>query len=163
MKMISQRELRNHVIRRLQQVEAGERMRITVDGRPVADLVPIGGVRRTFVPRNEVLRLLACAPLDRKFSRDIEGTAGATIEESLMPTRTAHPLSKQAADEMFQFQVEFRDYAVGAARQAKAWTEVIFDSSRQLSAQHGKNVVLLIVERVAVVEVSDTTIELEPG
>ena len=81
MKTITQRELRNHVIRRLQQVEAGERMRITVDERPVADLVPIAGGRRSFVPIDEVLRLLACAPLDRKFSRDIEGAAGATIEE----------------------------------------------------------------------------------
>ena len=78
MKAIPQRELRNHVSRVLRQVEAGERMRITVDGRPVADLVPIGGVRRTFVPIDEVLRLLARAPLDRKFSRDIEGPAGAT-------------------------------------------------------------------------------------
>ena len=81
MKTIPQRELRNRVSRVLRQVEAGERMRITVDGRPVADLVPIGGVRRTFVPMDEVLRLLARAPLDRKFSRDIEGAAGATIEE----------------------------------------------------------------------------------
>jgi prevent-host-death family protein len=81
MKTITQRELRNYASRVLRQVEAGERMRITVDGRPVADLVPIGGVRRTFVPRNEVLRLLARAPLDRRFSRDIEGAAGPTIEE----------------------------------------------------------------------------------
>jgi prevent-host-death family protein len=73
MKTITQRELRNHVSRVLRQVEAGEHMRITVDGRPVADLVPIGGVRRTCVPIEEVLRLLARAPLDRKFSRDIEG------------------------------------------------------------------------------------------
>ena len=82
MKTISQRELRNHVSRVLRQVEAGERMRITVDGRPVADLVPIGGgLHRTFVPIDEVLRLLARAPLDRRFSRDIEGAAGPTIEE----------------------------------------------------------------------------------
>ncbi len=81
MKTITQRELRNHASRVLRRVEAGERMRIIVDGRPVADLVPIVGVRRTFVPRSEVLRLLARAPLDRKFSRNIEGAAGATIEE----------------------------------------------------------------------------------
>jgi prevent-host-death family protein len=81
MKRITQRELRNHVSRVLRQVEAGERMRITVDGRPVADLVPIGGVRGTFVPIEEALRLLARAPLDRKFSRDIEGATGASIEE----------------------------------------------------------------------------------
>jgi antitoxin (DNA-binding transcriptional repressor) of toxin-antitoxin stability system len=54
-------------------------MRITVDGRPVADLVSISGVGRTFVPIEEVLRLLARVPLDRKFSRDLEGAAGATI------------------------------------------------------------------------------------
>lgn len=81
MKTIPRHELRNRLRRVLRQVEAGERMRIIVDGRPVADLVPIVGVRRTFVPRNEVLRLLARAPLDRKFSRDIEGATGATIEE----------------------------------------------------------------------------------
>ena len=81
MKTIPQRELRNRVSRVLRQVEAGESMRITVDGRPVADLIPIGGVRRTFVPIDVVLRLLARAPLDRKFSRDIDGAAGATIEE----------------------------------------------------------------------------------
>jgi antitoxin (DNA-binding transcriptional repressor) of toxin-antitoxin stability system len=56
-------------------------MRITVGGRPVAELMPIGGVRRTFVPRDRVLELLERAPLDRKFARDIEGAAGATIEQ----------------------------------------------------------------------------------
>jgi len=81
MKTIPQRELRNRVSRVLRQVEAGERMRITVDGRPVADLVPIGGVRRTFVPQDELLRLLARASLDRKFARDIKGVTGGTIEE----------------------------------------------------------------------------------
>lgn len=81
MKTIPQRELRNRVGRVLRQVEAGERMRITVDGRPVADLVPIGGVRRTFVSHDELTGLLARAPLDRKFARDLERAAGATIEE----------------------------------------------------------------------------------
>lgn len=80
MKTIPQRELRNRVSGVLRRVEAGERLRITVDGRPVADLVPIGG-RRTFVPRDEVLSLLAGAPLDRKFSRDLDTAVGATIED----------------------------------------------------------------------------------
>jgi len=81
MKTIPQRELRNRVSRVLRQVEAGERMRITVDGRPVAELVPIGAVRRTFVSRDDVVSLLTRAPLDRKFLSDIERVAGATIEE----------------------------------------------------------------------------------
>jgi prevent-host-death family protein len=46
MKTIPQRELRNRVSKVLRDVEADERMRITVDGRPVADLVPVEGARR---------------------------------------------------------------------------------------------------------------------
>lgn len=41
MREIPQRELRNDISRVLREVEAGERLRITVDGRPVADLVPL--------------------------------------------------------------------------------------------------------------------------
>ena len=80
MKTIPQRELRNHVSTVLRQVEAGERMRITVDGRPVADLVPIDGARRTFVSRDDVALLLRRASLDRKFSKDISAL-DATIDE----------------------------------------------------------------------------------
>lgn len=80
MKSIPQRELRNHISRVLRKVEAGERMRITVAGRPVADLVPIGAVRKTFVPRDEVLALLRQASLDRGFRRNLEA-ASATIDE----------------------------------------------------------------------------------
>jgi len=65
----------------LREVEAGERVRVTVNGRPVAELVPIGGGRRTFVARDQLLDLLARAPLDRSFSRDVDAVAGATIEE----------------------------------------------------------------------------------
>ncbi len=80
MKTIPQRELRNRISRVLREVEAGERMRITVDGRPVADLIPVGGVRRTFVPKDDVIALLRRAPLDRNFARDLEAV-GATIDE----------------------------------------------------------------------------------
>jgi prevent-host-death family protein len=80
MRTIPQRELRNNIARVLREVEAGERLRVTVDGRPVADLVPIGGVRRTFVPVEDVARILRSAPLDSGFRRDI-ATADATIDE----------------------------------------------------------------------------------
>ncbi len=56
-------------------------MRVTVDGRPVADLVPIRDARRRFVPRDEVARLLADAPLDPAFADDILTATGATVEE----------------------------------------------------------------------------------
>lgn len=81
MKTISQRELRNRISKVLRQVERGQEIRITVSGRPVADLVPIGGTRRTFVLRSALNRLLEKAPLDRGFARDIAAATGATIEE----------------------------------------------------------------------------------
>ncbi len=81
MRTIPQHELRNQITRVLRQVEAGERLRVTVDGRPVADLVPIDGVRRAFVPRDEVAQLLARSPLDAGFAQVVEAATGATIDE----------------------------------------------------------------------------------
>lgn len=81
MRIVPQRELRNHIARVLREVEAGETLRVTVDGRPVADLIPISSGRRRFVPREEVARILAKTPLDAGFSRDIEEILGATIDE----------------------------------------------------------------------------------
>jgi prevent-host-death family protein len=80
MKTIPQRELRNRISQILRDVEGGEGMRITVNGRPVADLIPASKVRRTFVPKDQVMEILGRAPLDRNFERDCS-IAGATIEE----------------------------------------------------------------------------------
>jgi prevent-host-death family protein len=81
MRTIPQRELRNQIGRVLREVEAGERLRVTVDGRPVADLIPIGGLRRTFVPREEIASLIRAAALDPHFARDLDALIGATIDE----------------------------------------------------------------------------------
>ena len=80
MKNIAQRELRNRISSVLREVEAGSRMRVTVDGRPVAELLPLEGARRTFVPREDLVTLLRQAPLDREFARDI-AAIDATIAE----------------------------------------------------------------------------------
>ncbi len=77
---IPQRELRNDISRILKQVGEGKSVRVTVKGRPVADLVPVSSGRR-FVPRAEVERLLLEAPLDEAFKRDVDAVVGATIEE----------------------------------------------------------------------------------
>jgi prevent-host-death family protein len=45
MATIPQRELRNHVGEVLRRAEAGERIVVTVDGRPVAELGPVSGSR----------------------------------------------------------------------------------------------------------------------
>ncbi len=51
---IPQRELRNNTARLLRRVEAGERLRITVHGHPVAELVPVAQAQR-FVRFDELV------------------------------------------------------------------------------------------------------------
>lgn len=77
---IPQRELRNDISRILREIAGGKSLRVTVRGRPVADLVPVSAGRR-FVPRIDVERLLREAPLDEGFQPDVDAVAGATIEE----------------------------------------------------------------------------------
>jgi prevent-host-death family protein len=52
---VASRELRNNTRAVLARVEAGESITITVDGRPVAVLEPIGR-RRSFMTREEFIR-----------------------------------------------------------------------------------------------------------
>lgn len=51
---VSVRELRNHTAEVLRRVEAGERLRVTVDRRPVAELAPLPA-RDVWVPRERVV------------------------------------------------------------------------------------------------------------
>jgi prevent-host-death family protein len=77
---IPQRELRNDIGRVLRRVAAGERLRITVRGRPVADLVPVSEARR-FVPRSEFAPILLQDPLDHRFQEDVRAVLGGTVDE----------------------------------------------------------------------------------
>jgi prevent-host-death family protein len=57
---VSVRELRNHTADVLRRVEAGERLRVTVDRRPVAELAPLPA-RDVWVPRQRVVDALVQA------------------------------------------------------------------------------------------------------
>jgi prevent-host-death family protein len=57
---VSVRELRNHTADVLRRVESGERLRVTVDRRPVAELIPLP-LRATWVPRQRVVDALVQA------------------------------------------------------------------------------------------------------
>jgi prevent-host-death family protein len=57
---VSVRELRNHTAEVLRRVEAGERLRVTVDRRPVAELAPLP-TRDQWVPRQRVIDALVQA------------------------------------------------------------------------------------------------------
>jgi prevent-host-death family protein len=54
---VPQRQLRNNTADLLRRVEAGERLRITVHGHPVAELVPVER-DRPYVPFTEIVREL---------------------------------------------------------------------------------------------------------
>jgi prevent-host-death family protein len=68
--MIPLRELRNHTGRVLRRVEAGERLTVTVDGRPVVDLVPHSG-QKTFVSRDELVGLLRAREPTPRLREDV--------------------------------------------------------------------------------------------
>lgn len=71
MATIPQRDLRNNVGEMLRRAEAGERLTVTVGGRPVAELGPLAQTRR--LPGAEELRaLLAETPVDGAWATDLE-------------------------------------------------------------------------------------------
>jgi len=57
---VSVPELQNHTADVLRRVEAGERLRITVDRRPVAELTPLP-VRSEWVPKHRIVDALVQA------------------------------------------------------------------------------------------------------
>lgn len=79
---IPQRELRNNVGAVLRAAEAGETFVVTVRGRPVARVVPIGeaGGPRTDVDRASLRRILA-GPLDQGLAADLD-RAEAPLDDS---------------------------------------------------------------------------------
>lgn len=77
---IPQRELRNDIARVLKEVAGGKVLRVTVKGRPVADLVPISEARR-YVARADFEPILRDSPLDRDFAKDVHAALSSTIDE----------------------------------------------------------------------------------
>jgi prevent-host-death family protein len=75
---VSVRELRNHTAEVLRRVEAGERLQVTVDRRPVAELTPLA-TRETWVPRERVIAALTQA--DPELRDELADVLGATIDE----------------------------------------------------------------------------------
>ncbi len=75
---VSVRELRNRTADVLRRVEAGETVRITVDRRPVAELVPLPA-RATWVPRERALATLVQA--DPRLREDLARALPDTTDD----------------------------------------------------------------------------------
>jgi prevent-host-death family protein len=77
---VSIRDLRNHTGRVVAAVDAGERVVLTVHGRPVADIVPheSRSLRR---PAATLLAELSRTPTDAQLAGDIAAAMDATTDD----------------------------------------------------------------------------------
>lgn len=84
MTSIPARELRNDVSAVLRRVEAGERLTITVSGRPVADLVPLDTKPR-FISREQFVAWFADAQADPGLADDLRELVPDTTDDMPFP------------------------------------------------------------------------------
>jgi len=75
---VSVRELRNTVSEVLRRVEGGERLTVTVDRRPVAELVPLR--RRRGVPVEEARRVASRHPADAGLRQELREAFADTTD-----------------------------------------------------------------------------------
>ncbi|MGI9000335.1 MAG: type II toxin-antitoxin system Phd/YefM family antitoxin [Pseudonocardia sp.] len=78
---IASRELRNDTAGVLRRVQAGERMTVTVNGRPVAELVPVQRTGRAWIRRDELVARLRRAQADPGLRADLARLAGDTTDD----------------------------------------------------------------------------------
>jgi prevent-host-death family protein len=76
---ISVRDLRNTVSEVLRRVEGGERLTVTVDRRPVAEIVPLR--RRRTVPLAEAFAIVSRHAADRGLLDDVRGLIADTTDD----------------------------------------------------------------------------------
>lgn len=77
---VAQRELRAHIGAILREVEAGNTVRVTVSGRPVARIVPIEE-RRPWATREEIAAFAATRKPDPTFRKEIRAILDQTVDE----------------------------------------------------------------------------------
>ncbi len=75
------RQLRNETAEVMAAVQAGERLQLTVNRTPVADIVPHALERGPWVSSDEVRRILLEAPADRGLLDDLACVRGGVVED----------------------------------------------------------------------------------
>jgi len=81
MASVASRDLRNHTAAVLRRVTDGESVTITVNGSPVAELIPPGSHRSRFLHRSEVARLISVSQSDPVLAHQLEELAGETTDD----------------------------------------------------------------------------------
>jgi prevent-host-death family protein len=77
---VASRDLRNSTRSLLDRVASGESLTITIDGRPVAVLAPIGR-RPRWLSRNEFVSMVSANQADARLAADLVDLAGETTDE----------------------------------------------------------------------------------
>ena len=80
METIASRALRNHTRRVLERVAAGETFTVTLDGRPVARLVPVAH-RRRWIARDVLFRHLPAIQADAGLAAELKALAPDTTDD----------------------------------------------------------------------------------
>jgi prevent-host-death family protein len=78
---VSVRELRNHTADVVAAVRAGERVSLTVNRMPVADIVPHEPQRSPWIASQRLRALINEAGADRALLADLADVRGALVEE----------------------------------------------------------------------------------
>ena len=89
MATIPQRDLRNGTSEMLRRAESGERLTVTVDGRPIAELDPLRTARQAPTEADPV-SLFGTEPVDRGWQADLDEMRAedrAARDPDLRPSR----------------------------------------------------------------------------
>jgi antitoxin (DNA-binding transcriptional repressor) of toxin-antitoxin stability system len=78
---VSVRELRNSTPGVIAELESGERLTLTVNRKPVADIVPHVQQRDPWVSSDELRRIFETAPSDSALLDDLADVRGAELDE----------------------------------------------------------------------------------
>jgi antitoxin (DNA-binding transcriptional repressor) of toxin-antitoxin stability system len=79
---VSVRELRNATAGVIAELEKGERMTLTVNRRPVADIVPHIEQREPWVPSSELRRIVAESAADPGLLDDLADVRGDELDDA---------------------------------------------------------------------------------
>lgn len=78
---VSIRELRNSTSSVIAKLEAGERLTLTVNRRPIADILPHVAQRDPWIPSSELRRIVREAPADPALLDDLADVRGAELDD----------------------------------------------------------------------------------
>jgi prevent-host-death family protein len=81
MSTVASRDLRNHTARVLHDVSQGNSVTVTVNGEPVAEIVPLRSRLRRTIPRHEFTERLLTAQADPSLRDDLDRLAGDTTDD----------------------------------------------------------------------------------